>query len=345
MSALRKLLDSGVLGGPGPQLKKLSPDQVAECDKYLKYHKFAALLIPGKAGINTADYEPGLDHRATTIDAIVRALGPLTLLNPVDELRDLVRLRYSPLVAVAITNAKATMKQQGHVLGPTNLVVKAGNNKAVLTWTAAPDATGYNVYRSKKSGDKGGTPIKSVTATYFADSGLINGQAYFYRVTASTPAGESMPSYEVSATPKEGEDVELSVGGETKDGTTEINYKIELKAKDEAKKIQVLPNLDLKAKVGDDGKAELVAEAQIDAIKGHIKKNLKLIGKVEIEVKVTINAQANLTGDKMGTLEGNIKGELEIKLKRITLSTSVEVGPTKDKPKPSAGFNVVLWRF
>ena len=345
MSALRKLISTGVLAGPGPYLKKLSPDQIAECDKYLKYHKFAALLIPGKTGVNSADYEPGLDNRATTIDAIVSALGPFTLLNPVDELRELVKLRYTPLVAIAITNAKAQLKQQGNVLGPTNLVVKAGNNKAVLTWTAAPDATGYNVYRSKKGGDKGGTPIKTVTATFFNDAGLINGQAYFYRVTATTPAGESMSSEEVSATPKEGDDVELAVGGETKDGTTEISYKIELKAKDEDKKIQVLPNLDLKAKVGDDGKAELVAESQIEAIKGHIKKNLKLVGKVEIEVKVTINAEAKLTGAKAGTVEGNLKGELEVKLGRVTLSTSVEIGPTKEKPKPSAGFNVVLWRF
>src|SRR5262249_6187875 len=30
------------------QLKKLSPDQAAECRKYLKYRKFAPLLIPGK---------------------------------------------------------------------------------------------------------------------------------------------------------------------------------------------------------------------------------------------------------------------------------------------------------
>ncbi len=94
-----------------PQLKKLTEDQAKECHKYLDYHKLAALLIPGKAGLNVDDYEPGLDNKATTIDDIVRALGPLTLLNPVDELRDLVVLRYSTLVTLEIAAKKG--KQPG----------------------------------------------------------------------------------------------------------------------------------------------------------------------------------------------------------------------------------------
>jgi fibronectin type III domain protein len=330
-----------------PKLKKLTPDQAAKCHQYLTAHKFAALLIPGKKGINAADYEPGLDYKATTIEAIVKLLEPFTLLNPEDELRDLVQLRYGTMVGVAITVAKEDLKQQGNVLGPTNLEAKPGDTKMWLSWSAAPDAKGYNVYRNTTGGNKGGTPLKSVTTTYFVDSGLVNDKKYFYRVTATTPSGESMSSEEVSATPKEGQEIEVSASTEvtSNKGKTEINYKLEIKGQDEEKKIQLLPQLDLKVNVGDDGKPVLVGEAQIELIKQHVKKNLKLVGKVELEVKVTANAQANLTGPKAGELEANIKGELEVKLGRVTINTSVEASPTKKEIKPSAGFNVVLWRF
>ncbi len=330
-----------------PKLKKLTPDMAAKCHQYLTAHKFAALLIPGKKGINGADYEPGLDNKATTMEAIVKLLEPFTLLNPDDELRELAQLRYSTMVGVAITSAKEELKQQGNVLGPTNLVAKPGDTKVWLTWSAAPDAKSYNVYRNTTGGNKGGTPIKTVTTTYFADSSLVNDKKYFYRVTATTPAGESMSSEEVSVTPKEGEDIETTAGVEIKSnkGKTEINYTLEIKGKDEEKKIQILPHLELKVNVGDDGKPTLVGEGQIDLIKEHVKKNLKLVGKVELEVKVSVNAQATLTGPKAGEMEANIKGELELKLGRVTINTSVEASPTKKEIKPTAGFNIVLWRF
>src|SRR5262249_28521499 len=40
-----------------------------------------------------------------------------------------------------------------------------------------------------------------ITSTSFTDTGLINGQTYFYKVSAVNSAGESAPSSEVQATP------------------------------------------------------------------------------------------------------------------------------------------------
>ncbi len=97
---------------PVPQLKKLTPEQAAVCRKYLTDHKLAALLIPLRLGINRDDYLPGLDNISTNINAIVRLLGPLTLLNPVDELRELVIERYNPLVNAAIEAVEKRLKLQ-----------------------------------------------------------------------------------------------------------------------------------------------------------------------------------------------------------------------------------------
>jgi hypothetical protein len=338
------------LGPKTPQLKKLSPDQAAECRKYLKYHKLAALLIPGKEGISKNDYQPGLDGVATTIEAIVQTLLPLTLLNPVDELRELVVFEYSTLVVLEIAAMRGAMKEQGRLIGPTDLEVKAGDHKAILTWTAAPEATGYNVYRGKTSGGEDPTPIKtSITATSFIDTGLVNDKTYFYRVTATTSAGETSSSYEVSATPQEGEDpasVELDPKGHSLE--TQVKLTIGLRAKDESSKIEVLPDAELTVHVGADGKPEAVEEAQINLIKAHIEQNLNVAGKsrkIEIEATVSLDGQVNLAQDALKSLKTAVKGELEVKLGRMSLKASLQVDPTKRKPELEPGFAIVLWTW
>ncbi len=82
-------------------------------------------------------------------------------------------------------------------------VTGIGNGQVALAWTASAGATGYNVYRSPVSG---GGYVKvnesAVGGTTFADTGLRNGQTFFYVVRSLDAAGnESAASNEVSAMP------------------------------------------------------------------------------------------------------------------------------------------------
>jgi fibronectin type 3 domain-containing protein len=88
---------------------------------------------------------------------------------------------------------------------PQNLVATKGNAQVVLTWAAPASnggsaVTGYKVYRGTVSGGESLLAIVGNVLTY-TDSGLTNGQTYFYRVSAVTAAGEGAQSSEASATP------------------------------------------------------------------------------------------------------------------------------------------------
>ena len=88
---------------------------------------------------------------------------------------------------------------------PTGLTATAGDGAASLVWTApvfdgGSAITGYRIYRGTSSG--GETFLQGVgSVTTFADSGLTNGQTYYYKVSAENAVGESQLSSEASATP------------------------------------------------------------------------------------------------------------------------------------------------
>jgi glycosidase len=87
---------------------------------------------------------------------------------------------------------------------PTKLhVTLEGNNQVGLAWKPVPQASGYNLYRSPVHG---GGWVKlnpnPLAAPSFNDSGLRNGDNYFYTVTALDAAGnESAFSQDVMAQP------------------------------------------------------------------------------------------------------------------------------------------------
>ncbi len=73
---------------------------------------------------------------------------------------------------------------------PTGLVAAAGDRQVTLTWSAAPGATSYGVYRN-------GARVASPTAPAYVDSGLTNGTTYTYAVVAyrdNSPASAASAS-------------------------------------------------------------------------------------------------------------------------------------------------------
>jgi len=83
---------------------------------------------------------------------------------------------------------------------PTGLQATAGNTQVSLTWTAITAATSYHVKRSTTNGGPY-TQVAAPISPNFTDTGLANGTAYFYVVSALNSAGESANSSPVSATP------------------------------------------------------------------------------------------------------------------------------------------------
>ena len=88
---------------------------------------------------------------------------------------------------------------------PSAFVASAGNEQVTLSWddNSEPDLAGYEVYRSMTS-DQNYTPIASVTMSSYTDTGLSNGNTYYYVVAAIDLSGNySGFSNEVNATPAE----------------------------------------------------------------------------------------------------------------------------------------------
>ena len=87
---------------------------------------------------------------------------------------------------------------------PAGLAATAGNGSVGLTWGASAGATSYSIYRGTAPGAEGSTAIGTATSASFTDSGLTNGTAYYYKVTASNSVGASPSSNEATATPTSG---------------------------------------------------------------------------------------------------------------------------------------------
>ena len=86
---------------------------------------------------------------------------------------------------------------------PQMLAAVPGNGQVTLTWNLSPGATLYNVYRDDVASP---THLRqgSLVQTTFTDTGLTNGKAYTYEVTAANVSGESVKSAPVAVTPTAG---------------------------------------------------------------------------------------------------------------------------------------------
>ena len=88
---------------------------------------------------------------------------------------------------------------------PQSFQAAAGDTQITLTWQVPTSdggatITGYSVYRGTVSGGETLLIALGNVLTHL-DTGLTNGQIYYYKVTATNSVGESAQSIEVSATP------------------------------------------------------------------------------------------------------------------------------------------------
>ena len=83
---------------------------------------------------------------------------------------------------------------------PTNLVATIGDASVALSWSVSSNATSYFVKRSTVSGS-GYVVIATNASLAFTNTGLANGNLYYFVVSAVNAAGESTNSPEVSARP------------------------------------------------------------------------------------------------------------------------------------------------
>ncbi len=89
---------------------------------------------------------------------------------------------------------------------PQNLQASAGDGEVDLTWDPPADIdessiTKYKIYRGTSSGSLSNHDSVDGSTTSQTDTGLTNGQMYYYQVSAVNSAGEGDKSSEVSATP------------------------------------------------------------------------------------------------------------------------------------------------
>ncbi len=83
---------------------------------------------------------------------------------------------------------------------PAGLSATAANAQVALTWSAAANASSYNIKRAIVGGGPYAT-VGTATSTSFTNTGLTNGTTYYFVVSAVNNVGESANSPQASATP------------------------------------------------------------------------------------------------------------------------------------------------
>ena len=83
---------------------------------------------------------------------------------------------------------------------PQNPAAIPGTNNMTLSWAPSEGATTYTIYRSTLANRRGSLPVATaVGGSRFIDTTVVDGETYFYRISASNDGGESARSSEVPA--------------------------------------------------------------------------------------------------------------------------------------------------
>ena len=85
-------------------------------------------------------------------------------------------------------------------VAPSGVTAVSGNGEVIINWDASIGADRYYIYQSLTSG-AGYVKINSITNTSYTVNSLINGNTYYYVITAINDTGESKYSEEVQGKP------------------------------------------------------------------------------------------------------------------------------------------------
>ena len=107
------------------------------------------------------------------------------------------------LLLCSCGGATPTRYDPGAPAQPTGLVAIGGNGQVTLSWSAATNAAGYNVYYSSSPNvsKSTGNRIATVVGTSYLQTGLTNDTTYYFVVTSVNSNSEGAESNQVSATP------------------------------------------------------------------------------------------------------------------------------------------------
>jgi fibronectin type 3 domain-containing protein len=84
---------------------------------------------------------------------------------------------------------------------PTDLIAVPEDASAFLNWSAATNATGYNLKRANSSDGPFATIATNLSNLFFTDTNLVNGALYYYVVSGTNFFGESTNSNPISVRP------------------------------------------------------------------------------------------------------------------------------------------------
>ena len=98
----------------------------------------------------------------------------------------------SPNASVSVTAPPAA---------PASLSAIPGDSQVTLSWTAVPGAAGYILRSGISSGNVTTVVVSGYVSTSYTNTGLINGQTYYFVVAGTNSVGLGPNSPEASATP------------------------------------------------------------------------------------------------------------------------------------------------
>lgn len=108
------------------------------------------------------------------------------------------------IVGSSVSSNVVSVLAKGLASAPVALITQISDRSVLLSWSEPTSdgfsaITGYKVYRSMTPGT--GTLAATVTGSSFTDNGLVNGELYYYRVSAVNAMGEGPLSSEVYDSP------------------------------------------------------------------------------------------------------------------------------------------------
>jgi len=164
---------------------------VSGADSYNVYWSKVAGVVPSAAGVTKIDKIAATSYAHTGLTNGGKYYYIVTAVNTGGE-------------SVASPEASATPMPPAPG-APANFAATGGDTQVQLTWSPVTDAISYNVYWSKTSGVTPGaagvTKIPALTTTSYTQTGLTNGDTYYYIVSATGMAGEGTASAQKSARP------------------------------------------------------------------------------------------------------------------------------------------------